>query len=363
MLRISVLDLVSLVKGSLLAGESTVEISGFTSLREVVHGNLSFFHDSRYEALLRTTRASAVLVPATWTAFPAGVVCIGVANPSAVFEWIVETYGVQPQPFTAGVHSSAVIAASARVDPAVTFVGANAVIEEGAILEAGVEVGPGSYVGRNAVIGMDSKLAANCTVLAGCILGQRVLLHPGVVIGSDGFGYEFEQGRHRKVRQAGIVQIDNDVEIGAGTTIDRARFGRTWIGEGTKIDNLVQIAHNVVIGRHCLIVACSAIAGSATIGDFVVIAAQVGVTGHVRVESGSTLGGRAGVTKNLRRGSYLGFPAIDAAEERRRIATVNRLPKLLDRVKVLEARLETMERLGGNYANATDAEAGLPLPA
>jgi UDP-3-O-[3-hydroxymyristoyl] glucosamine N-acyltransferase len=194
-------------------------------------------------------------------------------------------------------------------------------------------------------IGRDSKLFANSTVHLGCILGERVILHSGVVVGADGFGYEFEKGRHRKVRQAGIVQIDNDVEIGAGSMVDRARFGRTWIGEGTKIDNLVQIGHNVVIGRHCIVVACVAIAGSAVIGDYVVIAAQAGIAGHVAVGSQSTLGARAGVTKDLPGGqTYMGFPAVPANEERRRIASMNRLPQLLARLKEVEARLSAVEQ-------------------
>ena len=184
------------------------------------------------------------------------------------------------------------------------------------------------------------------------MLGDRSILHSGVVIGSDGFGYEFDKGRHRKVRQSGIVQIDNDVEVGAGTTIDRARFGRTWIGEGTKIDNLVQIGHNVVIGKHCIIVACVAIAGSAVIEDYVVIAAQCGIAGHVTVGAQSTLGARSGVTKDLAaRESYLGFPAGPAKEERRRIASVNRLPQLMERVKHLEARLDALGLGSGGGAS------------
>jgi UDP-3-O-[3-hydroxymyristoyl] glucosamine N-acyltransferase len=188
-------------------------------------------------------------------------------------------------------------------------------------------------------------LFANSTVHTGCVLGERVILHSSAVIGADGFGYTFEKGRHRKVRQSGIVQIDNDVEVGAGTMIDRARFGRTWIGEGTKIDNLVQIGHNVVIGKHCIVVSCVAIAGSAVIGDYVVIAAQVGIAGHITIGSKSTLAGRAGVTKDVPAGeTYLGFPAVPANEERRRIASVNRLPKLVARVSELEARLKALEQ-------------------
>lgn len=340
MWNISLTDLMALVDGRLLAGPSAVEVTGFASLKEAMPGDLSFFHDHRYEARLQATKASAVLVPLDWSACPANVACIGVSDPSRSFEKIVETYGVQPEAFVPGVHPSAVISDTAKLDRTKVSIGANAVIDDDAVLGDGVEIGAGCYVGRRVQIGKDSKMFANSTVHLGCELGERVVLHSGVVVGGDGFGYEFDKGRHRKVRQSGIVQIDHDVEVGAGTTIDRARFGRTWIGEGTKIDNLVQIGHNVVIGKHCIVVACTAIAGSAVIGDYVVIAAQVGIAGHVSVGSQSTLGARAGVTKDVpARKSYLGFPAMPASDERRRIASMNRLPQLLDRVKELEKKL------------------------
>ncbi len=340
LMKISLIDLAALVGGTVLCGDPAGQITGFASLKEAIAGDLSFFHDSRYNERLVNTKASAVLVPLGWTELPQNTACIAVSDPSRSFEQIVETYGFQPEPFAPGVHASAVVADGVRFNPERVAIGANAVVEAGAELGDGVDIGPGCFVGRNVVIGKGSKLHANCTVHAECILGDGVSLHSGVVIGSDGFGYEFSQGRHRKVRQAGIVQIDNDVEIGAGSTVDRARFGRTWIGEGTKIDNLVQIGHNVVVGRHCIIVACTAIAGSATVGDYVVIAAQVGIAGHVHVGSQSTLAARCGVTRDLPAGGkYLGFPANPAREEKRRMAGINRLPQLLARVKELEAQI------------------------
>lgn len=339
-MKIALLDLATLVGGTVLCGDPTGQITGFASLKEAIAGDLSFFHDPRYNERLVNTKASAVLVPLGWTEFPPHASCIAVSDPSRSFEQIVETYGFQPAPFVPGVHASAVVDAAVKFDSARVFIGPNAVVEAGAELGDEVEIGAGCFVGRNAVIGKGSRLHPNSTVHAECILGEGVFLHSGVVIGADGFGYEFGQGRHRKVRQAGIVQIDNDVEIGAGSTVDRARFGRTWIGEGTKIDNLVQIGHNVVIGKHCIIVACTAIAGSAIVGDYVVIAAQVGIAGHVHVGSQSTLAARCGVTRDLPAGGkYLGFPAIPAGEEKRRLASINRLPQLQARVKELEAQL------------------------
>jgi UDP-3-O-[3-hydroxymyristoyl] glucosamine N-acyltransferase len=345
-MKIALSDLASLVGGAVLCGDPAGQITGFASLKEAVAGDLSFFHDSRYNERLQKTRASAVLVPLGWTEFPPHAACIAVADPSRSFEQIVETYGFQPAPFTPGVHASAVVAEDVKYDPARVSIGPNAVVEAGVELADEVEIGAGCYVGRNAVVGQGSRLHANATVHAECLLGERVFLHSGVVIGADGFGYEFGEGRHRKVRQAGIVQIDNDVEIGAGSTIDRARFGRTWIGEGTKIDNLVQIGHNVVIGKHCIVVACTAIAGSAIIGDYVVIAAQVGIAGHVHVGSQSTLAARCGVTRDLPAGqTYLGFPAIPAGEEKRRLAGINRLPQLVARVKELAAQISGSKKV------------------
>lgn len=330
-------ELAAFVHGELENGGEDILIGGFASLKDAKAGDLSFFSSERYREQFIATKASAVLVPVDMTGLRPHTVCITVKLPSRAFDQLVEQYGYAPPAFCAGVHPAAVVAPSAKLDPTRVAIGACAVIEDGAEIGDGVRIGPGCCVGRNARIGRDSVLFANVTIHDDCVLGERVILHSGVVIGADGFGYEFENGRHRKVGQTGIVQIDNDVEIGANSTVDRARFGRTWIGEGTKIDNLVQIGHNAVIGKHCILVAFAAIAGSAEIGDYVVVAGQAAVAGHVSVGSRSTLGARSGVTKDLPAGeSYLGFPAIPSQKERRRIAAVARLPQLLQRVRELE---------------------------
>jgi UDP-3-O-[3-hydroxymyristoyl] glucosamine N-acyltransferase len=337
-MNVSLRELAQLLLAPLPAGTADIPITGFASLREARTGDLSFFSDPRYRKSLAATRASVVLVPEGCEGLPATAFGLIVSDPSAAFEKVVETYGLHPVPAAPGVHPSAVIATNVTLDRASVSIGANAVIEEGAQLGAGVEIGPGCFVGRDVRIGAGSKLFANVTVHHGCELGKNVIIHSSSVIGADGFGYEFVKGRHRKIRQAGIVQIDDDVEIGACTTVDRARFGRTWIGEGTKIDNQVQIAHNVVLGKHCIVVAGTGIAGSAEIGDYVVIAAQAGVAGHVTIGSQCTIAGRGGVTKDLPPGPmvYLGFPAVPATEERRRLAATRRLPELFARVKKLE---------------------------
>jgi UDP-3-O-[3-hydroxymyristoyl] glucosamine N-acyltransferase len=182
---------------------------------------------------------------------------------------------------------------------------------------------------------------SNVTVRDRCVLGDRVILQPGAVIGADGYGYEFSGGRHVKIDQVGIVEIGDDVEIGANTTIDRARFGKTTIGEGTKIDNLVQIGHNCVIGKHCLIVAFCGISGSTRLGDYVTMAGQVGTVGHITIGDKATVTGRAGVTTSLPGGQvYSGRPAKPFREEMKLRAQVRRLPKLVERVKALEEALK-----------------------
>ncbi|MGB0776104.1 MAG: UDP-3-O-(3-hydroxymyristoyl)glucosamine N-acyltransferase, partial [Akkermansiaceae bacterium] len=186
-------------------------------------------------------------------------------------------------------------------------------------------------------------LHANATVRERCLIGSRVILQPGCVVGSDGYGYELVDGKHKKIDQVGIVVIEDDVEIGANTTIDRARFGKTLIGEGTKVDNLVQIAHNVRIGKHCLIVAQCGIAGSSQVGDYVTFAGQAGTTGHVKVEDKAVLTARSVAMKDLDGGQvYMGMPARPLRQEQKKLAALARLPKLMAEVKELKKRLDDL---------------------
>jgi UDP-3-O-[3-hydroxymyristoyl] glucosamine N-acyltransferase len=176
------------------------------------------------------------------------------------------------------------------------------------------------------------------------VLGDRVILQPGVVIGSDGYGYQFHQGRHQKIPQVGIVEIGDDVEVGANTCIDRARFGKTLIGEGTKIDNLVQIGHNVQIGKHCIVIALTGIAGSAKLGNYVTCAAQVGIAGHFEVGDKAVLAARTAVTNNLLGSqTYLGNPAQPMKDELKNIAMQRRLPKIVEEIKELKRKIQELE--------------------
>ncbi len=332
-MELALIELRDLLKAELLADANPV-IRGFASLKEADAGDLSFFGNLRYLADLRATRASAVLVPRGFQEKLTNTAMLAVDNPSAAFAEVVKRFTPPPRPFVPGIHPSAFVDPSAILNREAVFIGPHAAVDAEAEIGDGTSIGAGCYIGHAAKLGRDCRLAPNVTVMNRCLLGDRVLLHSGVVLGADGFGYEFQGGRHVKIDQVGIVQIDNDVEIGANTTVDRARFGRTWIGEGTKIDNQVQIAHNCIIGRHCIIIAQVGIAGSTRIGDGVIIAAQSGVGGHLEIASGIVLSARSGVTKSLLKpGPYMGFPAIPAPEMRKMLISLRQLPEFMAGVK------------------------------
>jgi UDP-3-O-[3-hydroxymyristoyl] glucosamine N-acyltransferase len=215
------------------------------------------------------------------------------------------------------------------------------VIEPGAAIGDHTVIGANSYVGHGTTIGQHCLIYPLVSIRERTIIGTRVIIHSGAVIGADGFGFEVNAGRREKVPQVGIVQIDDDVEVGANTCIDRARFGRTWIKEGAKLDNQVQIGHNVIFGKHSSISALSGIAGSARVGDHVVIGAQAGITNHVEIGDHSLIGGKAGVTKNVppNSGIWWGLPAVPLRESHEQLALLRRLGKLFARVKELERKL------------------------
>ena len=310
-------------------------IRGGAAIAEAGEGDVTFFGNAKYLAALKTCRATAALVPLDFTE-EIPPVAIRVENPSLAFSQLVEKFAPSPIAFRPGVHPTAVI-------------GRDVTIEEGAsiqpfvVVEDGATVGAGSVIGAHGYIGHGTKVGQNCllhprvTVGDRCIIANRVILHSGVVLGSDGFGFEFSGGKHVKIPQIGIVQVDDDVEIGANTTIDRARFGRTWIGEGTKIDNLVQIAHNVVIGKHSLVIALTGIAGSVKIGNYVTIAGQVGIVGHIEIGDQVIVAAKSGISKNIAAKEVVwGSPSLPIREAKEQLAYMRRLPKLYDRVKKLE---------------------------
>ncbi len=323
--------------GGELRGDSGLTITGAASLAEATPGEITFYGNPRYLAAFRRTRASAAFVPEDFGEEIVGAQ-IRTASPSKAFEQVVLKFAPQPISFAPGIHPSAVVAPEASLGKDV-FVGAHAVIEPGVEMGDGARVGANSYVGHETTIGAGAFIYPNVTIRERTRIGERVIIHSGTVIGSDGFGFEMAAGGHKKVPQIGIVQIDNDVEIGANTTIDRARFGRTWIQEGVKIDNLVQIAHNVVIGKHSIIVAQVGIAGSVRIGSGVVIGGQAGIIGHIEIDDGTMIGAQTGVSKSLHGGTWWATPAEPLKDSMQHLAWVRRLGKLFARVKALEKKL------------------------
>ena len=336
-MEITLEQLAALTGGVILRGDPQTLLKGIAALREAGREDLSFFGNERYINDLRRTGAAAVLVPVNTPLDVCGSALVVCGNPSAAFAEVVRRFRTPPRQFRPGIHPAAVVHPSVKADPAKVCIGPCAVIEAGVEIGAGTEIGPGCVLGENAKIGRDCLFFSRVSIYHDCVLGDRVRLHSGAVIGSDGFGYEFIGGRHEKIDQVGIVQIDSDVEIGSNTTVDRARFGRTWIGEGCKIDNQVQIAHNVVLGRHVIVVAQAGIAGSSRVGDYTVIAAQVGIAGHLEVGPQITITAKAAVTRDISsKGVYAGHPVQLIRDHQRQQVLVRRLPELVERLRKVE---------------------------
>jgi UDP-3-O-[3-hydroxymyristoyl] glucosamine N-acyltransferase len=337
--------LADLVGGHLVEGASNEPIVGLNSLASARAGDVSFLGNSRYASQVKTTLASAIIVAEDFAELSPGKAWIRVKNPTLAFSAVISHFGPKTRVFEPGIHPSASVAATAKIDASNTYVGPLAVIEDGATIGQGTAVHGGAYVGPHASVGEGCVLHAHSTVQNHCVLGNRVIIHSGSVIGSDGFGYEFVDGRHQKIDQVGIVEIGDDVEIGACSTIDRARFGKTYIGAGTKIDNLVQIGHNVTTGKHCIIVSQTAISGSTRLGNYVVTAGQVGIAGHLTIGDQTTFLARSGVTKDTPEpGHYTGFPAKPLAEGRKLMVAASRVPVLNAKVRELEKRLAELEK-------------------
>ncbi len=321
-----------------LQGDGSREIRGVASLEDAGPDELTFAEGARALARAVHSRAGCILVP-EGASLP-GQTTLAVARPKLAFIRVVEA--LQPTPVsTRGIDPTAVMASDAHLAAAVT-VGPHVVIERGVTVGQGTRLGAGVFLGEGVEIGSACVLHPGVSVYPGAHIGNRVILHAGVVIGSDGFGYVFADGRHHKFPQLGRVIIEDDVEVGSNTTVDRGSLGTTIIGQGTKIDNLVQIAHNVKIGRHCVIAAQAGISGSVEIGDYVVMGGQVGVSDHVRIEDSVVLGGGAIIAtgKVVRKGSTMwGMPARPLADFKRQYAYLSSLPKLAQRVKQLSEQL------------------------
>ncbi len=349
-------ELATLIGGE-LHGDPHTMIQGVAGIEDAGPGEITFAENLKKAPAAVESKASAVLLPPDGkeVAARAGKPCITVENPRLGFARLLAIFTPQYD-FPPGVHPSSVVAPTAKLGKNVS-VGARVVIEDGAEVGENVHLYPGVYVGHDAVIGDDTVIHANVTIRERVQIGKRVIIHAGTVIGSDGFGFVTVAGKHHKVPHIGTVMIGDDVEIGANVAIDRGTSGATVIGRGTKMDNLIQIGHNVQVGEDCLIVAQVGIAGSTRLGDHVTIAGQAGISGHLKIGENSVVAACSMVISDLPPGSFVsGEPAQPHTEEMRCQAALRRLPAHLTRFRELEKEVARLARSIGHSEPAEPME-------
>ena len=327
--------------GGEVVGDSGLIISGFSGIKEAQKGDLTFLANAKYFTLAQDTKASAIITPRDMTV--AGKSIIRTENPSLAFSNLISLVIPQLAAHFKGIDKNASIAKDAVIGKNVS-IGSFAIIEGGVTIEENTVIYGGSFIGHHTKIGRDCLIYPNTTIRDTTVIGNRVIIHSGTVIGSDGFGFVTTEGGHVKIPQIGNVVIEDDVEIGANVTIDRARFDKTIIGQGTKIDNLVQIAHNVRVGKHCLIVSQAGVSGSTILEDNVTLAGQAGLVGHITIGEGAVVAAKSGVSNSIPpKAIYWGFPAKEISEAKRVNAGVQRLPHYIKIINDLKKRVEKLE--------------------
>jgi UDP-3-O-[3-hydroxymyristoyl] glucosamine N-acyltransferase len=335
-------DIAELVGGD-LAGEGNVIISGVAKIEEAKTGDITFVANPKYARFLSETKASAVIIPVDSKA-PVDKPVIRSKNPYWAFMKVVSAF-YPPKPLIeAGVHHTAIIGEGAELGNGLS-IGAYVVIGRRCRIGDRSVIMPGVVLGDHVVVGTDCVIHANVCIREDVVLGNRVVLHNGTVIGADGFGFALEDGKYHKVPQVGTVVIEDDVEIGANTTIDRATLGETRIMKGAKLDNLIQVAHNCTVGQNTVIAAQAGLSGSTHIGNGVRIGGQAGIAGHLDIGDFATLGAQAGVSRSVPSGTMVsGYPARPHREELRIEAVLHRLPELLKEIRALKEKIEKMEQ-------------------
>lgn len=323
-----------------VVGDGSVLLTGLAPANHARAGELTFAETPEYFAAAEASEAAAVLVSQPFTS--AKKVLIRVANPRVALARLLPLF-FPPDEQVQGIHPAATIDPTAVIDPTAHIgpgcrVGARSHVGARSVLMGGNDVGQGCRIGE------DVFLYPNVVLYRGTHVGDRVVIHAGTVIGSDGFGYVMDEGRHRKILQLGNVIIQNEVEIGANCAIDRGTFGPTVIGEGTKIDNLVHVAHNVSMGKHCIIMGQSGFAGSTSLGNYVVVASQSGVADHVKLGNQAMVGAKSGVMRDVEeRGRVLGIPAAPDRQAKRQMIAAQHLPEMLRRIHQLEKEVEHLK--------------------
>ncbi|MBU8920461.1 MAG: UDP-3-O-(3-hydroxymyristoyl)glucosamine N-acyltransferase [Bacteroidales bacterium] len=342
-------ELAKVVGGEVL-GDSDVKIEGVAGIREASEGEITFLANPKYESFLASTKASALIAGSNGN-FNGAV--IRVENPYLAFLKVVTLFTMgHLEKYPRGIHPTAVIADSAEIG-AEASIGAYVVIGENVRIADRATILPLACINEDVVIGEDCLIYPHVTIREKSEIGSRVIIHSGVVIGSDGFGYAKDGCLHQKIPQIGIVQIEDDVEIGANTTIDRATTGVTLIRRGSKIDNLVQIAHNVIVGEDSVLAAQVGVSGSTELGRNVVLAGQAGLVGHIKIGEGAMVGAQGGVTKSIPPATNVsGYPAREHSVARKIYAASTRLPGLLKDFRDLQKRVETLEKGSGSGSTA-----------
>lgn len=333
---ITLKEISEFINGEIVGDEKTV-ITGISGIKEAESGDITFLANPKYSSLLGATKASAVIVSKDIQTAPKPI--IRTENPSFAFAKVVSFLFPQNTQHPKGIHPKAEVAKTAKIGKDVG-IGAFCIIEDGAGIGDETVIYPGVYIGHNTIIGDNCLIYPNVSIRENITIGNRVIIHSGTVIGADGFGYATVSGVHHKIPQVGVVIIEDDVEIGANVTIDRARFGKTTVGRGTKIDNLVQIAHNVTIGENSIIVAQTGISGSTAIGKNVTLAGQVGIVGHVTIGDNVMIGAQSGVKNSIPPNSvYLGSPAMPINKTKRILVCMSNLPQIFKIVRQIQNKI------------------------
>lgn len=323
-------------------GDDQVIIKGVQSLADAQEGEISFLGNKKYAPQVITTKASAVIVGRNYKVEDAqGKNLLVCDHANTGFAQAIELFAPPPVEYPPGIHPAAVVAESAKIGEG-THIGACVVIGENAEIGKNSVIEPGTVIGNEVKIGDNCLIYANVSIRERCILGNRVIIHPGAVIGSDGYGFEAGPMGIVKIPQVGIVQIDDEVEIGSNCTIDRARFGRTWLKMGVKLDNMVHVAHNVEVGEFSMLIGQSGIAGSAKIGRGVIVAAKAGINGHITIGDGAQIAGTSGVVKDVPPGAKVaGTPAEPQRDIMKRLMLPKTVEKLKAKVKELEEKINS----------------------
>lgn len=338
--RKTLAEIARIIDGEVI-GDGNIVITGVCGIKEAKSGDLTFVANPKYLPLIEHTRASAIITSRDIE--PISKPVIKTENPSLAFAKMVSLLSPNHMVYPKGIHSTAIIAGDVKLGKNVA-IGPYVVVEDSVVIGDNTVIYSGCYIGHHSALGKNTLIYPNVSIRERTAIGSHVIIHSGTVIGSDGFGFATVRGMHEKIPQIGTVVIEDNVEIGANVTIDRARFDKTIIGKGTKIDNLVQIAHNVVVGENSIIVAQAGISGSTVIGKGVILAGQAGIVGHISIGDGAVVAAQAGVTKSVPANTKVsGYPAKPHEAAKRVNACVQNLPHLYKTISELKEKIALLE--------------------